>query len=312
MTQDLILLHHEGPERFDLSLMAPTAGLEVFSFMTCLRHIVIVDQSTAHAVAQLAIDDSRQAVMMRGEEAYRFLLEVICGLHSPLVGETEVYGQFKTAVAKYQTPLTPWGSFISKTFKSLFEDAKKIRDTHLKDLGSQSYGSVLRREVRGLKRLHILGAGQLVRELLPWVLKDSLRVTIHCRDVEKARRDLNSKLDANQMGRIEIADLYDRSGPLDADALVVAAPLAGTEIIEWLSSRTSLQFIADLRAESSVDRIDIETRVLELGEFMSRVSFNQSKLLERKDLALQAIATAALERARHVENRPFGWEDVCA
>lgn len=312
MTQDLILLHHEGPERFALSALPTTAALDVFSFMTCLRHIVVVDQSTAHAIAQSGADDSRPAVMMRGEEAYRFLLEVICGLHSPLVGETEVYGQFKTAVAKYQTPLTPWGSFISKTFKSLFEDAKKIRDTHLKDLGSQSYGSVLRREVRGLKHLHILGAGQLVRELLPWVLKDSLRVTIHCRDVEKAQRDLNARLDANQMGRIHITHLQDRTAPLDADALVVAAPLAAADIKEWFSPRASFQFIADLRAESSVDRIEIGTRVLELGEFMSRLSMNQSKLLERKTSALQAIATAAFERARHVENRPFGWEDVCA
>ncbi len=277
--------------------------------MTCLRHVVIAESDVLEAMSdQIQAGDS----ILRGEEAYKFILEVICGLHSPLVGETEVYGQFKTAVGTYQFPATPWGSQLAKTFKTLFEDAKKIRDAHLKDLGSQSYGSVLRREVRGLKQLHILGSGHLVQEILPWVTKDTLQITVHCRDVEKAKTQLSKKLDSVQLARIQIAPLEQRLNLTSADALVIAAPVDSAWIRAWLPKPADLKFVADLRADSSVDRLHQFARVLELGEFMSRLSENQTVLLAKKSLALNAVAKAAFDRTRTVEYRPFGWDDVSA
>lgn len=297
MTQDFLVLHRTGPERYQLA-----AEAEAFSFMTCLRHVVIGD---THEIADLA---SQGGDLLRGEEAYRFVLEVICGLHSPLIGETEVAGQFKNTVASYSYPATPWGSALAKTFKALFEDAKKIRDAHLKDLGSQSYGSVLRREVRGLREIHMLGAGHLVQEILPWVMKDSLKITLHVRDVARAREGLAAKLSADQLARVSVVAVGSHAV---GGALVVAAPVASSEIAAWAGD-APVAFVADLRADSSVDKLNSFTRVLELGEFMSRLSENQSVLQERKRLALVAISKAALERARTVEYRPFGWEDVCA
>lgn len=312
MTQDLLLLHRTGPERIALdTLPGADSGLplEAFSFMTCLRHIVLAPVEVLNAlVPQLGPNDS----VLRGEEAYRFLLEVVCGLHSPLVGETEVNGQFKTAVANFGFPATPWGSHLAKTFKALFEDAKKVRETHLKDLGSQSYGSVLRREVRGLKELHILGAGHLVQEILPWVTKESLRITVHCRDLEKATQELAQKLDPAQMKRLRLSSIDAPVGLSEAEAFVIAAPVSSRWIRSWLPADARLKVVADLRADSSVDRLSEFARVLELGEFMTRLERNQSLVQERKTHALGAIAKAALARARTVEYRPFGWDDVCA
>lgn len=301
MTNEIVLLHKTGPERFE-----SIDSTRAFSFMTCLRHIVIAESSH--------VDDlqSQSHQVLSASEAYCFLLEVVCGLHSPLVGETEVSGQFKAAVGAYQFPATPWGTQLAKTFKTLFEDAKKVRDAHLKDLGSQSYGSVLRREVRGLKSLHILGAGHLVQEILPWVMKDRLQITVHCRDVVKAEAELALKLDAGQLARVRVVSLGDRAGLTTGDALVIAAPVTASWIRSWLPKEADLKFVADLRADSAVDRLAEFSRVLELGEFMSRLSTNQVLLETRKASALQTIAAAALERARSVEYRPFGWEDVCA
>ncbi len=308
MTQDFLLIHRTGPQRFQFEVGADDS-IEAFSFMTCLRHIVIAESDF---VSGLENQIHPHDVVMRGEEAYRFVLEVICGLHSPLVGETEVYGQFKNAVSAFRFPATPWGSQLAKTFKALFQDAKKIREAYLKDLGSQSYGSVLRREVRGLKELHILGAGHLVQEILPWVMKEALQITIHCRDVEKARAALSRKLDVVQLKNLRLVDVEQRSSLGEADALVIAAPVSSDWIRSFLRDDSRLRFIADLRAESSVDRLTEFARVLELGEFMSRLSRNQEILRERKSVALTAISKAALERARTVEYRPFGWDDVCA
>lgn len=293
MTQDFILLHRTGPERYRLREEA-----SAFSFMTCLRHIVIADVDT---IADLA---PQGGTVLRAEDAYRFLLEVICGLHSPLVGETEVAGQFKNTVAAFGAPA---GSTLAKTFKALFEDAKKVRDAHLKDLGSQSYGSVLRREIRGLRDIHVLGAGHLVQEILPWVMKENMRLTIHVRDVVKASRELAEKLGADGMARLHLEPIG-LQGPA-CDALVIAAPVTAAFVSEW--SRGA-RLVADLRADSSQDRLHGFANVLELGVFMSRLSDNQVLVQERRRLALNAIHQAALERARAVEYRPFGWEDVCA
>jgi glutamyl-tRNA reductase len=293
MTQEFIVLHRSGPDRYRLR-----DEVVAFSFMTCLRHVVIAEESVIADLAPQGGD------VLRGEEAYRFVLEVICGLHSPLIGETEVAGQFKNAVAAFSSPS---GSFLAKIFKALFEDAKKIRDAHLKDLGSQSYGSVLRREIRGLKNVHILGAGHLVQEILPWVMKDGLQLTIHVRDVVKASRELAEKLGADTFAKLRVSPIGARAEK--CDALVIAAPVSSEFVSSWSSGAG---FVADLRADSAVDRLTGFDRSLELGAFMSRLTENQTFVVERKRLALEAIAKAALERARTVEYRPFGWEDVCA
>lgn len=292
MTTDFLLLHRTGPERFRLP-----ESVDAFSFMTCLRHIVIGDADT---LSQIEAGDGQ---FLRGDEAYRFLLEVICGLHSPLIGETEVAGQFKNAVANFSYPATPWGSALAKTFKVLFEDAKKIRDAHLKDLGSQSYGSVLRREIRGHKNVHILGAGHLVQEILPWIVKDGIDLTIHVRDVAKASRELSEKI-GRGLRIVELGQV------IAEDVLVIAAPVSAKAVSAWAPRGAS--FVADLRADSSQDLLMGFERVLELGSFLSRLTENQAVLEERKQSALQAIAKAALDRGRSVEYRPFGWEDVCA
>lgn len=317
MNQDFIILHRTGPERFRLpeNGIGGAPGIQGeavhhFSFTTCLRHIVIANLDEAAELAAQAQGPNDQ--ILRGEQAYSLLLEIICGLHSPLVGETEVYGQFKNAVSQFSLPATPWGTMLAKAFKALFEDAKKVRDQHLKDLGSQSYGSVLRREVKGLKSVHFVGAGHLVQEILPWINKEGISIVIHCRNPEKAQQALGA-LSAN----IRIAEMEERMALSDVDALVIAAPVSADSMRAWLPLDARPHLVADLRADSESDRLSEGSfsefkRVLPLGEFMNRLSQNQSLILERKGAALSAVARAASDRARTVEYRPFGWEDVCA
>lgn len=311
MTPEILLLHRKGPERFRLENM----GSHAFSFQTCLRHIVLVDSQELNAgwVDEIREGDER----LHGEDAYKLLLEIICGLHSPLLGETEVYGQFKNAVGQFNTPATPWGSLLARTFRLLFEDAKRIRQSYLEDLGSQSYGSILRRELRSLKRVHILGAGHLVKEILPWIAKEGIEIHVHCRDPKRGQVETaaDEKVHFHSIGD-SIGDTNnDRVQLAEAQVLIVAAPVSSAWMNEWMPASNDLRLVADLRADSAVDRFqaaDSETRILDLGEFMSRLTTNQALLAERKELSLTAIEAAASERARAIEYRPFGWEDVCA
>jgi hypothetical protein len=127
------------------------------------------------------------------------------------------------------------------------------------------------------------------------------------RDTVKASRELAEKLGAETLGRLCLKEIS--SSAPKCDALVIAAPVTSDFVSSW---SLGAEFVADLRADSAVDRLTGFDRILELGAFLSRLSENQALVLERKRLALAAIAKAALERARTVEYRPFGWEDVCA
>ena len=287
-------------------LEAPWTG---FVFKTCLRQIIIADELTLESMRdRLSATDEVHS----DGEAYGFLLQVICGLHSPLVGETEVYGQFKQAVSLFTPPPTPWGTQVSRLFKALFEDAKKIRQAHLEDLGSQSYGSVLRRELKKNRRIHILGAGHLVQEILPWLCKDSNEVHVHCRQPEKARSlGLGAAFPSLRFHALDEADSLK-----GAEAVVIAAPVGADWFAKWFDTAGGAKAgatIADLRGDSASDVVSGGfAAVLDLNEVFQRIDGNRALIEERKTSALAAIDAVVRERSLYVEYRPFGWEDVCA
>ena len=310
MYSDVILIHRPGGQgRSTLAddlkralAKAENAEHELFSWQTCLRQISLIDEAYLDAV---------RPVLLRGDEiyhsdvGYRFLLEVICGLHSPLVGETEVYGQFKNAVAAAALPLTPWGTRLKRFFKALFEDAKQIRQEFLEDLGSQSYGSVLRRDLKGVRRIHVIGAGQLVQEILPWISGDESEVHVHARDVGKAKQGLGA---TGQSARFHALG----ESLAGAEAVIVAAPVTSAFASGLVDGVDGLRLVIDLRADSATDKVATSARLIDLAEVFSRLAANQALLEERKAGALKAIQQAAQARGGVIENRPFGWEDVCA
>src|SRR4029079_18930940 len=104
---------------------------------TCLREVRFAD----------AIDDCRRhpgPELMDGE-AYRHLLEILCGLQSPMLGETQVMGQFKSFLASLDGEY----AWLNRVGQRLLADAREIRTRHLQGLGSRSYGSAVRRHLAG-------------------------------------------------------------------------------------------------------------------------------------------------------------------
>lgn len=172
--------------------------VRLLEFETCQRRIWIdlhgLSESPSH----------------QGERAYSFLLEVICGLHSRIFGETEILGQFKAFVKKHPE-LSPWSSW-------LLEDAKTIRSRWLRDVGAHSYGSVVRKWCASKKRITILGTGQLSAKLTPW-LKEATQV--RSRNLEKLP---------------------------ESDAVVIAAPVPDQTLLT-LQREHPLALWIDLRGE---------------------------------------------------------------
>ena len=262
MFSDLILIHRSGSTPAAFHTLASESYLsDCLLWKTCLRQIALTSTDTYDTLATYLTPEDQ---VYEGAEAYRFLLQVVCGLHSPLIGETEVSGQFKNAVTAFLYPATPWGSQMRKLFQVLFEDAKRVRQHHLVDLGSQSYGSVIRREMKDVHDIHIIGAGHLVQEMLPWISKDTSkdggRVHIHCRNPEKARELLSSQI--NGVPSIEVHGLNDGEGLLvNAQALIIAAPVTAEWTLDWLErggaqlGSGQMSLIADTRGDSSEDSI---------------------------------------------------------
>ena len=77
---NLVVVHRRGPERLKPSLDAPPSAW--LQLQTCLRHILMGPRAELDLWELGAIDE-----IFTGMSAYRFCLEVICGLQTlPLVG----------------------------------------------------------------------------------------------------------------------------------------------------------------------------------------------------------------------------------
>jgi len=112
-----------------------------------------------------------------GTEGYRFLLRVATGLESEILGETDVFGQMKEAWKKFA--LTNGTNALSPWFQKLSEDTKDIRARFLQNTGGESYGSLVRKQLRGYEPTStdpvlIVGAGAIAHAVGPWLSEQPL------------------------------------------------------------------------------------------------------------------------------------------
>lgn len=269
---------------------------------TCLREIAILDSR------DLRPEDLRpEDEVYTRQEAYEFLLEVICGLHSPLVGETEVMGQFKNFAVRAAEG--PGGRCTAPWMQRLIGDAKRVRTNHLIGLGGRSYGQLAQRYLEDCPTIYILGAGHLVHETIPSIVDH--RVEIFCRRPEAAGDLLERHANAGVHPIHEAFEGDDQSAPL---GLIIAAPLSATEIQEWIErSGRTFETIVDLRGESRNDKLETDgSQVIHFEDILEDLESNRRFALQRVAKAREEIRARAAEFWQRYDVRPFGWEDLCA
>ncbi len=287
MIHDLIVFNASNPSTSGFSTFPEGLNREPWmDWSTCVRQMRI-------GFRDWLTDDANEGV--QGKQAYEFLLEVICGLHSPMLGETEVFGQFRERVLKNEGHPR-----IAKLGLSLISDAKKIRDGYLTNLGANSYGSLTRKYAKIEGEVTILGAGKLAVELLPW-LKEKTSVKVASRTGK----------DFPAFKNVEVVSMQTE---VQSGALVVAAPIETSELKKWIDSYAkNLKLVIDLRENSSKDEFsssDFTTVVLQ--DLFSELNSNQEQIRQRIDLAKTEIRKISEERLKTQELRPFGWDDICA
>jgi glutamyl-tRNA reductase len=283
----MTLYHRSGA-----GLQSPQLPQGYWSMTTCLRSIVVTDQWETAPLAALAAYQ-----VYRNEKAHEFLLQTVCGLHSPLLGETEVLGQFKDFVKCHRSQFS---SDLNQWMDQVLREAKKIRSRYLQNLGCTSYGSLLRKHMgEGQPHVVFIGSGSLTQDILPWCLKKASAIQIFTRDPSKYGHLINDM--------VELGGL-DQASQARAGFLVIAAPVSS----QWLKQNLNLdqyQTIFDLRGESDIDTLT-GPHVLTLSHLFADISANRSQAEQVKGDVVTAISSLVKKWRAMEKARPFGWEDL--
>jgi len=297
----IVNLRHEAKETFPVALN----GLE---WRTCLRRVLFLNSSENKALIEAAEHIPANVEVHRGVDAMQFLLEVICGLKSPLVGETAVMGQFREFVANAHFPNTAWGNSLKQLIGGVLVDAKTVRHDHLQGLGSQSYGSLVRSYVKGLPQVAVIGAGQLAREILPWLLGKT-KVRLFYRHWERAKNLLNEypEIELNQFSMSNGGWKHNPIG------LVIAAPVKSADVEDWAARQAAnFSICLDLRGEAETDPLSLPFPVIKLSELFETLRSDRQRMDGRVAAARADIQSLAQRQTNQAQFRPFGWEDLCA
>ena len=260
-------------------------------FRTCRREITFVDGAAA---------PPPDAEIFSGEDAYVHLLQVICGLDSPVLGETEVMHQFRIFIES----LTADHHAFQVLGRRLLADARVVRARHLGGLGSRSYGSAVRRHVRDCERVALIGTGMLAEEVLPFVVDDRRLVDVYGRREKFDTR--HASVCYLQLDRVTDQRLDERT------ALVVAAPVASSVIARIARRYASLACVIDLRGEAEGDPAPPVAPIVSLHDVFAEMQ-RAAHAADRRVLAAKDdIARCGRAFATRAVLNPSGWHDLCA
>lgn len=253
---------------------------------TCLRSIYFGNQSTS--------------VTHSGVEAYELLLQIICGLHSPMIGETEILSQFKTFIDLNPNLIT------HKISHKLIQDAKSLRTTYLKGYGSQSYGSYTLKKSKDKDQIVILGAGSLAQEILPIIRDFEGEIIVKTRSPLKSV-ELSRKFPQVRIESLELNQEFNNA------LMVVAAPLPTDTLEAIVKQQLNSSLILDMRSTTDGPRLTNTgcSSYQTLTEIFSEIEKTQKVLALAAAKMKSEIKERSLRWHKQTQVRPFGWEDLC-
>ena len=256
-------------------------------WQTCLRDVLFVQDSPA-AVDNRVVTDA---------DAYAVLLEVVCGLRSPLAGETEVQAQFKTFLGSLDTTNN---RELLRVGQRVLADAKSIRQHHLQGVGVVAYGPLAASFVPPGRRVVIVGTGALAGDL-SIALADRHRIDRWGRKLADGRPGY-FVLSTAPMGPVRSTEQV---------TLIIAAPVPQTDVDALATCYTRIVDVIDLRGRRERPSFAHEGRLITLDHLFSE-SAHLGPATHRIDAARREIRELSRAFATRDELRPFGWEDLCA
>ena len=210
----LSILHSDSERRLPLELS------DHFLWQTCMRNVYVSDTRLfAYDPLKLQTPDY---CAYQGYEAYSFLLEMVLGLHSALLGESEVFHQFREAFLRKRVSPVVLDPYLKKLCIDITQDMRVIRSQYMYGWGELSYGGVARRLLREKApwQILLLGSGQLASQLIPWLLKDKHSIQVAGRNFKRLK-EIKAKFPVRTAHYKELS----KESLASHSAVLIAAPL---------------------------------------------------------------------------------------
>lgn len=278
---NIAIIHHRGNPISECLKSTPH-----LSWKTCLREIIFLSRQEGKNLPEAVATQT-------DESAYSELLEIICGLQSPVLGETQVFGQFKNFLKEQIDNRNAFVMAHRGYFQALITDAKALREEYRGLLSSAGYGSISRKLLKDCERIAIVGSGELATEIFTLLKGKSCQ--IFTRNPKK------------EFFGESLRPLHELHG--DFDAVILAAPVENSLLKPHVRC---WRVLLDWRAESSLYPAPAELAyypISTLFQIVEREKELSRNMAEQVRLKIHEKAKAYFNR---VNIRPQGWDDVCA
>jgi len=323
MLRELQVLHRaEAIVELPEALVAAGTEGRAFVVHTCQRVVVVCIGRDHHQGLASQLGDWH-AEHYEGPHAYAFLLRLACGLESRLTGETEVFGQLKQAWAEFAERGSEQAQQLAGFMQSLFRDVKDVRSRFLSNIGSASYGSLVRRlldQPGESGPVLLVGAGSLAESVAPWLRGTAL--WIWNRNHERATALANSLRSRDGARQIHVLDSTveaELAAWRAARDVVVCVPADAqrdaARAAAWATPRANrgqlvhlgVDDTADLSNWSAAGKLLNLTAVYELLQAQNELRQAQVRRAERA-----CRERSLLRSLGRSDSEPHGWEDLVA
>jgi glutamyl-tRNA reductase len=277
----------------------------VFEIRTCQRTLKI-------SARPLEIEGSPRR-RFSGAEAYEFLLRFASGLESEIKGETDVFGQVKTAFRDFSTAHPERAGELHSVFQTLFEDTKEIRAQYLQGIGGNTYGALARRvlDPQPSNRVLLLGAGQIAKSVAPYFADAGL--TVFNRSPERLMELQVSLHQKGYSGVTILASDADLPSEISSANIILLATPVGSPLDSLvLSHRNSRTRVLHLGGRSEdLNLPENEPNLFTLSDLFAlekeQSSLREKKIAQAMEACRQRALLRSLARSIHIHH---GWEDL--
>jgi glutamyl-tRNA reductase len=286
----------------------------LFEIRTCQRTLFIGSTETLTRADLLLFSNARRT--FEGADAYQLLLRFACGLESEIKGETDVFGQVKTAFKNLAENNPALSQAFQPIYLKLLEDTKEIRTNYLQGIGGNTYGALSRRILNPTAedRVVVLGAGQISKSVAPYFAEFGLKIWNR---TEARLHDLANELTLKGHKNFKMVQSQEDlvSSVKEATIVIMATPM-GAETDTFV-----LSLVQSLNPTAKI--LHLGGQAHEANHFASHSSFwsltdlftiEKEQNLIREKQVLQAIDACHhrailrnMARSIHISH---GWEDL--
>jgi glutamyl-tRNA reductase len=259
MWSDLILLH---------DIRSPRSKENLNGFLTwntCQRTIRIGFSPTpSDEIHKLDLGDQYLQ-----ESALCLLIETVCGLHSRLFGEREIFTQFEDRFKESKLRHLPNQRSFFTLKKTVSDISSAIRSQVICPVLDISYGKLTLKAIPKGKSIAILGTGNLALSLLSDLVP-------HAKEVLVVGRNLSTLKQLQSQFNIKI-NSFD-SFAANSEVYIIATPTISPNLISTINGRG---LIIDFREDNMNSDEDL-SQYISLEMLLSRYQNHPAKMEELK------------------------------